>query len=73
MTEQPEVEMCNCGCGHTKEETITALMESNNCDRAEGERLYDEFGALLATMSEEDIQMVKLLSFLIESQESDSK
>lgn len=65
--------MCACGCGHTKEESITALMEAEGCSREAAVILYDDFAKLLETMSEEDIQMVKLLSFLIESQQEGTK
>lgn len=68
MTE-PEVEMCGCGCGATKEETITKLMEIRDCDRDEAERAYLESEQEMAEMSPEEIEMLKLLSFLIDSQE----
>lgn len=42
--ETAEVEMCNCGCGHTKEQTIQMLMVVENVDREEAERKYVEYG-----------------------------
>jgi hypothetical protein len=39
-----EVEMCNCGCGHTKEQTIQMLMDMEGVDREEAERKYVEYG-----------------------------
>lgn len=68
MTE-PEVEMCGCGCGATKEETVQKLMEIRGCDREEAEKAYVESEQEMASMSPDEIEMLKLLSFLIDSQE----
>lgn len=46
-----EVEMCNCGCGHTKEQTVQALMLLRQCDREEAEQAYVELGE---TITDED-------------------
>lgn len=60
--EAVEVEMCDCGCGNTKEETVQALMRIRGCDHDEAERVYVEFGE---TITDDDKQFRDFVAAIV--------
>lgn len=68
-----EIEMCSCGCGTSKEDTITKLQRANNCTREEAEQQYNEAEQEMKDMTPEQKDLLRTLSFLVTMQEDDAK